>query len=210
MFFIKILSSDNFFSDSLRMVLNECNYTHKYNICSDKIAKNNFDLLIVIFTTHTMTDILKYMKNIKTSLSMGKKVLIMGSEEFRRICEGVVFGKTNIRFLNSRASILTIINMIDVIVNSDNTNTVKHINFNKRIESINPKSMEVVNYLLKGLPTSVISTILNRNVKTISNHKRIVMHHLGVKTTLELVIKCRLQILFDDIENGKNSNQQHY
>uniref|UniRef100_UPI003C6D3621 LuxR C-terminal-related transcriptional regulator n=1 Tax=Hafnia alvei TaxID=569 RepID=UPI003C6D3621 len=57
---------------------------------------------------------------------------------------------------------------------------------------ITSEMQKVLRYLSNGYSVKQISCILNKNIKTISTHKRTTMIRLGVKTTMELIVKYRV------------------
>lgn len=52
------------------------------------------------------------------------------------------------------------------------------------------KELTVLEQLMDGLPSKVVAINLNLDTRTISTHKRSIMHKLGVGTDVELTKKC--------------------
>lgn len=196
MFHINILSQDNFFAESLSYILNNTSYDSQritYRAYCNNADRDNFDLLIIIFTTNIMTDVLAFFTKFNDIISQGKKVLVIGNDSCCRICDGISTSHFDIFSLSAYANENIFTEKVNFILKAHN----HYIYDNRSSDSIySPKSKDAINLILKGYSLSSVSRILNKSIKTISSQKRSAMNKIGVTTTLEFVIKNKIQSLF--------------
>lgn len=184
---INIVSEDNFSARTLYEVLSAKIFEPKFLVYNSIQEKQDFDYVVVIFSTSRMVDVFLYMCNVRLFLAKKTKVIVIGGCEVERIFQGVFFNDLRVFFLPINLSLpeitRKIIKYICCGVSYVNTSDVNPMTYEER---------KVLACVLSGCSLRKISELLNKNIKTISSQKRSAMMRLGVKTTAELMIKLRI------------------
>ena len=109
----------------------------------------------------------------KRFLKLGVKGFINKEADRAEIRKAIVSILNNKRYLSSRMHDTLSSEMLDDITPNP-------------FETLSPRELEIMNYLLEGKQTSEIASMLFLHISTVSTHKTNLMQKLGVSNIIEL------------------------
>ena len=109
----------------------------------------------------------------KRFLKLGVKGFINKEADRSEIRKAIVSILNNKRYLSSRMHDTLSSEMLDDITPNP-------------FETLSPRELEIMNYLLEGKQTSEIASMLFLHISTVSTHKTNLMQKLGVSNIIEL------------------------